>query len=65
MQLRAKHNYEFNKIIFEKNTVSVRLRQFSIKRIKLRPGQLIRHFTSAEIKRAAIKLMKKKKQYNF
>lgn len=59
------YNYEFMKTLFEKNFVCVRLREFGIKRLKLKANQLIRHFTPTEIRRAATKLMKKKLKLNF
>jgi hypothetical protein len=63
---QEKHRYyEFHKILFEKKFVSVRIRKFGIKRLRLRADQLIRHFTASEIKRAATKLLKKKEKLNF
>ena len=63
--LSAKHRTEFNKILFDKNIVSVRVRRFSIKRQKLKASQLIRFVSKAEIKRAAVKLLKQKIKYHY
>lgn len=57
--------YMHGRILFEKKFVTLCLRQFGIKRLKLRADQLVRHFTHAEIRRAAGKLMKKKQALNF
>ena len=61
----SKRSYQFYKVLFEKRFVSVRLREFDIKRLRLRADQLIRHFTPSEIRRAATKLMRKKQKFNF
>ena len=63
-KIRARSNYQFNKIIFEKNRVRIRLVGYALRGVSFFPSQLIRHFKPEEIKRAATKYLKLKERYH-
>jgi hypothetical protein len=64
-QVRAKHPYYFNKILFENNLVKIKLPKLLLKHTSFKPSQLIFHFKAAEIRRAARKLLAAKRKFNF
>ena len=65
-KLVEKHKeYLGPKIFFQGKFVTLCIRKFGIKRLKLRADQLVRHFTHAQIRKAAEKLMKKKIALHF
>jgi predicted DNA-binding WGR domain protein len=61
----AKRRYLRHKVFFCKGHVSVKQLTCPWTRVNVRADQLVRHFTQSEIKRAAVKLMKKKEKFNF
>ena len=64
-KLELHKEYLGPKILFQGKFVTLCIRKFGIKRLKLRADQLVRHFTHAQIRKAAEKLMKKKIALNF
>jgi len=65
MELEKHRKDMMRKILFQDKFVTLTIRKYGWKRLKLRADQLIRHFTHAEIRKAANKLMKKKIALNF
>ena len=64
-ELEQHRKYMRPKILFQSKFVTLCIGKFGIKRLKLRADQLVRHFTHAQIRKAAEKLMKKKIALNF
>jgi len=57
--------YMHDRVMFEGRFVTLCIRKFGFKRLKLRADQLVRHFSHTQIRKAAEKLMKKKIALHF